>query len=187
MRAPVAKPAVTSSSPVPEAKDSQAATLQRQPRSAQGLPAGFIENSPRMVAQTKREAELFGPLDERHQLKAAPSCTGLPDNLKSGIESLSGMSMDHVNVHYNSAQPAQLQALAYAQGSDIHIASGQERHLPHEAWHVVQQAQGRVKPTTQMKSGVSVNDDPGLEREADLMGEKNSGEAVRDTCETSKT
>lgn len=98
--------------------------------------------------------------------------TGMPDNLKSGIENLSGMSMDHVKVHYNSAQPAQLNALAYAQGSDIHIGPGQEKHLPHEAWHVVQQAQGRVKPTTQMKMGVPVNDDPGLEHEADVMGEK---------------
>ena len=42
--------------------------------------------------------------------------TGLLDNLKSGIESLSGMSMDSVRVHYNSSQPAQLNALAYAQG-----------------------------------------------------------------------
>jgi hypothetical protein len=50
------------------------------------------------------------------------------------------MSMDHVKVHYNSSQPAQLNALAYAQGSDIHVAPGQEQHLPHEAWHVVQQA-----------------------------------------------
>jgi hypothetical protein len=96
--------------------------------------------------------------------------TGLSDNLKSGIESLSGMSMDNVKVHYNSSQPAQLNALAYAQGTDIHLASGQEQHLPHEAWHVVQQAQGRVKPTMQMKDGVPVNDDAGLEHEADLMG-----------------
>ncbi|MFN7896939.1 MAG: DUF4157 domain-containing protein, partial [Cyanobacteriota bacterium] len=71
------------------------------------------------------------------QLQQAPRTnnTGLPDQLKSGIESLSGLSMDHVRVHYNSSQPAQLNALAYAQGSDIHLAPGQERHLPHEAWH----------------------------------------------------
>ncbi len=98
--------------------------------------------------------------------------TGLPDNLKAGIESLSGLSMDHVKVHYNSSQPAQLNALAYAQGHDIHVAPGQEQHLPHEAWHVVQQAQGRVQPTMQMKDGVPVNDDAGLEREADVMGVK---------------
>ena len=77
-----------------------------------------------------------------------------------------------VKVHRNSSKPAQLNALAYAQGSDIHLAPGQEAHLPHEAWHVVQQAQGRVSPTRQMKEGLPVNDDCGLEREADLMGSK---------------
>ena len=96
--------------------------------------------------------------------------TGLPDNLKAGAESLSGISLDDVRVHYNSSQPAQLNALAYAQGADIHVGPGQEKHLPHEAWHVVQQAHGRVKPTMQLKDGVPVNDDQGLEHEADVMG-----------------
>ncbi len=108
-----------------------------------------------------------------------PNQTGLPDGLKAGIESLSGISMDDVNVHYNSAKPAQLAALAYAQGSDIHVAPGQEQHLPHEAWHVVQQAQGRVKPTMQMEDGVPVNADVGLEHEADVMGAKASANAAQ--------
>lgn len=97
--------------------------------------------------------------------------TGLPDTLKSGVETLSGMSMDDVRVHYNSTRPAQLAASAYTQGTDIHVGCGQERHLAHEAWHVVQQRQGRVRPTVQAK-GVSVNDDTALEREADVMGAK---------------
>jgi hypothetical protein len=59
--------------------------------------------------------------------------TGLPDQLKAGIEKLSGMAMDDVRVHYNSSKPAQMQALAYTQGTDIHVGPGQERHLPHEA------------------------------------------------------
>jgi hypothetical protein len=95
--------------------------------------------------------------------------TGLPDALKTGVEALSGQSMDDVRVHRNSGQPAQLQAHAYAQGTDIHLAPGQERHLPHEAWHVVQQKQGRVRPTMQLE-GAAINDDSGLEREADVMG-----------------
>lgn len=90
----------------------------------------------------------------------------------SGVENLSGVSMNDVKVHYNSDKPEQLQAQAYAQGTDIHVASGQEKHLPHEAWHVVQQKQGRVQPTLQMKEKVSINDDEGLEHEADVMGEK---------------
>lgn len=101
---------------------------------------------------------------------AEPNRTGLPDGLKTGVESLSGLSMDHVRVHYDSARPAQLGAHAFAQGSDIHVAPGQERHVPHEAWHVVQQAQGRVRPTLQMKDGAAINDDRALEHEADVMG-----------------
>lgn len=98
--------------------------------------------------------------------------TGMPDNLKSGIENLSGIDISDVKVHYNSPQPAQLQAHAFAQGNQIHIASGQERYLPHEAWHVVQQKQGRVSPTKQLKGKVNINDNSGLEKEADVMGAK---------------
>lgn len=97
------------------------------------------------------------------------NCTGLPDHLKYGIENLSGYSMDDVKIHYNSDKPAQLQAHAYAQGTDIHLGSGQEKHLPHEVWHVVQQKQGRVKPTVQVKGELTINDDARLEKEADAM------------------
>lgn len=101
---------------------------------------------------------------------ARPHRTGLPDRLKAGIESLSGLSLDHVEVHRNSSRPAQLDALAYAMGSEIHVAPGQQHLLAHEAWHLVQQAQGRVKPTLRISGGLPVNDDPGLEHEADTMG-----------------
>jgi hypothetical protein len=100
---------------------------------------------------------------------AAKSRKGLPKRLKAGAEALSGLALDDVEVHYNSAKPAALNALAYTQGSDIHVAPGQEHHLPHELWHAVQQKQGRVKPTLQRK-GIGINDDEGLEREADAMG-----------------
>src|SRR4051812_26312165 len=102
---------------------------------------------------------------------AAPPAnnTGLPDWLKTGIETLSGLGMDDVRVHYNSPRPMQIQALAYTQGTDIHVAPGQQRHLPHEAWHVAQQKQGRVKPMLQMK-GLAINDGGALEREADRIG-----------------
>ena len=102
---------------------------------------------------------------------AAANRTGMPDGLKSGIESMSGVDLSDVRVHRDSDAPAQLDAHAYAQGNDIHLAPGQEQHLPHEAWHVVQQRQGRVQPTLQM-GAVGVNDDAGLEAEADAMGAK---------------
>lgn len=133
----------------------------------------MANNSP----QAKQAAQLQAMANNHSAQQPQPiqkkeNNTGLPDNLKSGIENLSGYSMDDVKVHSNSDKPAQLQAHAYAQGTDIHIVSGQEKHLPHEAWHVVQQKQGRVKPTMQMKGSVNVNDDAGLEQEADVMGAK---------------
>ncbi|SDG65340.1 protein of unknown function [Pedobacter terrae] len=133
----------------------------------------FEDKRPQSVAQRK----LQNGADDYVQQQAHPvqkKGTGgkLPDDLKNGIENLSGLSMDDVNVHYNSNQPAQLQAHAYAQGTNIYIAPGQEKHLPHEAWHVVQQKQGRVKPTLQLKGEVNVNDDKGLEHEADVMGSR---------------
>ena len=109
---------------------------------------------------------------QQHPIQKKENNTGLPDNLKTGVENLSRISLDDVKVHRNSDKPAQLQAHAYAQGTDIHLGPGQEKHLPHEAWHVVQQKQGRVKPTMQMKGGVSVNDETGLEKEADVLGQK---------------
>lgn len=106
---------------------------------------------------------------QRQNDEAAENRTGMPGPLKAGLEALSGKNLSGIRVHTNSSRPAQLDALAYTQGRDIHMAPGQEKHLGHEGWHVVQQMQGRVKPTIQAR-GVSINDDVGLEREADVMG-----------------
>jgi hypothetical protein len=108
------------------------------------------------------------------QRRAAPEAekrTGLPAPLKAGIEALSGHAMDDVKVHASSSKPAELQALAYTRGTDIYIGPGQDRHLAHEAWHVVQQKQGRVQPTMQL-GGSPINDDAALEREAEVMGHR---------------
>src|SRR6185437_10482574 len=69
----------------------------------------------------KRDAKSV-PQTNPGEFKPAPKKqynTGLPDDLKTGIENLSGYDMSDVSVHYNSAKPAQLQALAYAQGNNI--------------------------------------------------------------------
>lgn len=131
--------------------------------------ATLVDNRLSTITQLKLQQTMN---NEVAPLQRKTNNTGLPGNLKSGIENLSGFAMDDVKVHYNSSKPAQLQAHAYAQGTDIHLASGQEKHLPHEAWHVVQQKQGRVQPTRQLKSKIGINDDAGLEREADVMGAK---------------
>jgi len=137
----------------------------------------YHQNNP-TSSRVLNSSPSFPPIQRKvstnHSPKTAGAAnkTGLPDNVKSGVEQLSGVSLSDVKVHYNSPKPAQLHAHAYAQGTDIHVASGQEKHVPHEAWHVVQQKQGRVQATKQMKGEVPVNDDAGLENEADVMGAK---------------
>ncbi len=146
-----------------------------RPRSAAGPAISqtwLTDNRPRSIVQRNQAAELADYQPAYTGVQRKSNRTGLPDKLKSGIENLSGISMDDVNVHYHSDKPARLHAHAYAQGTDIHIGPGQEKHLPHEAWHVVQQKQGRVKATLQMKSGDKINDDNVLEKEADEMGSR---------------
>lgn len=131
--------------------------------------------------QAKTAVPAFKPIQQKTSDQSAPvqryeaapqkSEGGLPDDLRSGIENLSGVSMGNVKVNYNSSKPAQMKAHAYAQDENIEVGPGQEKHLAHEAWHVVQQKQGRVAPTLQAK-GVAINDDPALEHEADVMGAK---------------
>jgi len=139
------------------------------------------------VLQRRRDfgnRKLVGSQSEQAQLKAnninerkigandaVENRTGLSDSLKEGLESLSGMELSGVRVHRNASQPARVNALAYTQGLNIYLGPGQEKHLPHEGWHVIQQMQGRVKPTDQVDD-MSINDDVHLEQEADQMGVK---------------
>lgn len=168
----------------PETSDTRSQAAQAGDKAAASLPAvpvlqqqtdqGEEPLQGMFITQLKELAPLqfkTRPAVPAPPLQRRENKTGLPDQLKSGVEQLSGTDLSDVKVHYGSSQPAQFDAYAYAQGPEIHIAPGQEQHLPHEAWHVAQQKQGRVQPTTQMK-GVGVNDDSGLESEADAMGLK---------------
>lgn len=161
-----------------EVMNSRDDSLQWQPPAQRRESPGGEETLERQTsleeetAQLRAAAEGYGVGPEAPEsIQRKENNTGLPDNLKAGVENLSGLSMDDVNVHYNSSQPATVQALAYTKGTDIHVGPGQEKHLAHEAWHVAQQKQGRVKPTLQLR-GTAINDDKGLEREADVMGAK---------------
>lgn len=169
-------------SPIAEFTDNRpAAVVQREFQAMAGQsPQGqhfaqlqsMVDKSPRQMAQRQQFAHLSHPPVQRQGgANGDENRSGIPDSLKGGLEQLSGMELSAVRVHYNSAKPAQLNADAYAQGQEIHLGPGQEKHLPHEGWHAVQQMQGRVKPTIQAR-GVSINDDEGLEREADVMGAK---------------
>ncbi len=153
-------------------KATPAIIQKKSPHKAKQKPVQRQTKPPVQAKQTPLQRKSKPPVQAKQTpLQRKSNNTGLPDNIKSGVENLSGYSMDDVKVHYNSSKPAAIQAKAYAQGTDIHVGPGNEQHLPHEAWHVVQQKQGRVQPTVQAK-GLPVNDDQGLEKEADVMGDK---------------
>lgn len=145
-----------------------------QRKSQPGKP--MTDNRPTTVTQRTLQQVANG---SPRVLQAKGIGRGLPDELKAGVEALSGYSLDDVRVHYNSSKPAEVGALAYAQGTDIYLAPGQEKHLAHEAWHVVQQKQGRVRPTTELDGGVAINDNVGLEMEAERMGQQSVNQNQR--------
>src|ERR1700752_1014232 len=113
-------------------------------------PAGSMRPRPSAEMQPARSIARTRVVDSA-STPASQTVAGLPPRLRSGVEALSGIAMDDVRVHRNSSEPAKLGALAFTRGAEIHLGPGQEGHLPHEAWHVVQQKQGRVQATTQMK------------------------------------
>lgn len=94
---------------------------------------------------------------------------GMRDKIASHFGDIQG-----VKVHYNSSMPGLVDAEAYTRGDDIFLAPGQERHLPHELGHVVQQRRGSV-PTTERVAGMAANTDPALEHEADILGRQFQG------------
>ena len=89
--------------------------------------------------------------------------------------------MDDVGVHYNSTEPEGFGAHAFARASDIHLAPGQEGHLAHEAWHIAQQRQGRVKATA-VADGSPVNEDRNLENEADRVAATLASSSAEDSA-----
>ena len=115
--------------------------------------------------------------DDTSSVQNTSHSNSLPKDVLGNMEQMMGADFSGVNIHQNSTNAHNVGALAYTQGEDIHFAPGQfdptsksgKELIGHELTHVVQQRQGRVQPTTQAK-GLPVNDDEGLEAEADEMG-----------------
>lgn len=133
-----------------------------------------IEKSPRQTAQRQRISHSFGSPVQKKQ-----NHTGMPDEVKTKMETHFNTDLSSVRVHTDSPTAGQVGALAYTQGDDVHFAPGRyqpdtaqgKQLLGHELTHVVQQREGRVAPTGEV-GGMPVNDDPKLEQEADMMGKK---------------
>lgn len=99
--------------------------------------------------------------DPNSLVKNVPQNQGkpLPADLRQSMEATLGHDFSDVRVHTDvnaNAAARAASAQAYTQGSDIYFAPGQFQPgtdggrslLAHELTHVVQQSQGRVKPTT---------------------------------------
>jgi hypothetical protein len=110
------------------------------------------------------------------QLKAGPGFNA-KNPVMAKMEEAFDSDFSDVNLHTDSDQASQLGALAYAQGNDVHFAPGQynpasqagQELLGHELAHVVQQRNGQVSAQAK-EGGIPLNQDSGLESEADAMG-----------------
>ena len=130
----------------------------------------------KFVSQMQDEDELMQGKFETAQ-RQTENRTGIPDAVKQRMENSFGTDFSSVRVHPDSSKAPEVGALAYTQGTDIHFAPGQfkpdttagQELLGHELTHVVQQAEGRVQPTTEI-GGMPVNDNEALEHEADVRG-----------------
>ncbi|NJO03747.1 MAG: DUF4157 domain-containing protein [Bacteroidia bacterium] len=117
--------------------------------------------------------------EETAQHQSHPSATKqLPQDLQANAENVLQEDLSDVKVT-ESEKASDVGALAYTQGDQLVFAPGQfqpdtqkgQELIGHELAHVKQQRQGRVQPTTQAK-GLPVNDDAGLEKEANRVGEE---------------
>ena len=134
-----------------------------------------------------------GPGAPRREQVDAPSSNGgvgsggsLPDPVRSKMERAFNADFSGVTVR-ESSEASNLGAYAFTRGTELFFAPGQydpvsqrgQSLIGHELAHVVQQSEGRVAPTVQAK-GMAINDDAGLEAEADDLGARAArGEVVR--------
>ena len=137
------------------------------------------DNRVQSVLQAKMVETMQRDAMDEDDLQQGKFAVQIPDHVIQGMESSFGTDFSSVRVHPDSSKAPEVGALAYTQGTDIHFAPGQfkpdtsagQQLLGHELTHVIQQAKGRVQPTTEV-GGMAVNDDLSLEHEADVMGAK---------------
>ena len=147
---------------------------------------GYHEVAPDSASSTvQRKVDDTARSTDSATALAAPTGAGqpLPDHVRSIMERVFDVDFSSVRIHVGH-EAAAVGALAYACGTDLYFSPGHydlssQRGLSligHELAHVVQQAQGRVRPTGHI-GGVAVNDSTALEREADDLGARAAHEA----------
>lgn len=92
--------------------------------------------------------------------------------VKANVTKLMGVDVSDAQVTYGSAKPATMGADAVAQGKNIDIAPNKESTLGHELVHRAQVKKGVVQATGKLGDGTPINTDLGLEKQADVIGDK---------------
>lgn len=167
-------------------RGSQAAPVQRQPEEElmQGKFPVQRQDEEELLqgkfpVQRQPEEELMQGKFPAQGKPVQRTASGIPESVQTKMEGALNTSLSGVNVHANSSKATEVGALAYTQGTDIHVAPGHynpntsegKRLLGHELTHVAQQMEGRVQPTGEV-GGLPLNDNPALEQEADSLGAK---------------
>ncbi len=106
----------------------------------------------------------------------------LEETVRVELETEMEADFGSVRVHASTPELESIGALAVTRGEHVFFAPGQyapssesgRALLSHELTHVLQQRAGRVQPTTEL-AGLPINDDPGLEQEADLAKRGGTG------------
>jgi len=151
--------------------------IQRQvPEEDEELLQGRFSDSVQRQTVEEDEETLQGRfVDQDNQA----NLTGMPDDVKAKMEGAFNTRFSDVRLYPNSGKAIDVGSLAYTKGSDIHFAPGEfnadslsgQKLLGHELTHVMQQREGRVKPTGSI-NGLPLSDSPSLEKEADVVGKK---------------
>jgi len=96
-------------------KEEQTSTVETMQQVSSTSAPALLKRSASHLAPPVKQASLEQDPQLGHSLERISifppekkNTTGLPDQLKTGIKRLSGLSLDDVHVHYNSAQPAQV-------------------------------------------------------------------------------
>ncbi|PZV12170.1 MAG: hypothetical protein DCF20_18050 [Pseudanabaena sp.] len=126
-----------------------------------------------MKSLVQRRENLGGGQASTDLESSIQSVRGGGRSLDAGLQQSMGQAMgadfSGVKVHTDSQSDQlnqSIQAKAFTTGQDVFFrqgaydssSKGGQELIAHELTHVVQQSQGRVKPTMQMKGGVPVND-----------------------------
>ncbi|MDV2996751.1 MAG: hypothetical protein N4J56_006456 [Chroococcidiopsis sp. SAG 2025] len=127
--------------------------------------------------------ELVGEAELNSESSKKPG-EPLPIAVQQKMETAFGTDFSKVRIHQGS-EAEKLGAIAYTQGEDIHFAPNQyhplsptgQQLLGHELAHILQQRARRVAVP---QTGIPLNTNATLEREADAMGAKAAmGETVQ--------